>query len=106
MSSPITPPITPAVALMGMVAEPKPTKIEDAARQFESILIAQMLRSGRESASGIGEEDESDSGGSTMLEVAEQQFAQMLSRQGGIGLTQMVVAGLKRAENNIRQTGR
>ena len=106
MPSPITPPITPAAALMDMVAEPKPTKIEDAARQFESILIAQMLRSGRESASGIGEEDESDSGGSTMLEVAEQQFAQMLSRQGGIGLTQMVVAGLKRAENNIRQTGR
>ena len=94
----MAPSITPATALMGIVTEPKPTKIEDAARQFESILIAQMLRSGRESASGIGEEDESDSAGSTMLEVAEQQFAQMLSKQGGIGLTHMVVAGLKRAE--------
>src|SRR5260370_35891086 len=98
LSSAFPPPTPPAAALMGLVAEPKPTKIEDAARQFESILIAQMLRSGRESASGIGEEDESDSGGSTMLEVAEQQFAQMLSKQGGIGLTHMVVAGLKRAE--------
>jgi Rod binding domain-containing protein len=90
-------PITRATALLGMVAEPKPTKIEDAARQFESILIAQMLRSGRESASAMGEEDESDSGGSTMLEVAEQQFAQMLARQGGLGLARLVTAGLERS---------
>ena len=91
-------PITPAMALLSVGAEPKPTKIEDAARQFESILIAQMLRSGRESASGIADEDESDSGGSTMMEVAEQQFAQMLAKQGGIGLTRLVVDGLKRGE--------
>jgi Rod binding domain-containing protein len=98
LSSPITPSIASAPALLGIIAEPKPTKIEDAARQFESILIAQMLRSGRESASALGDEDESDSGGSTMIEVAEQQFAQMLAKQGGIGLTQMVVVGLKRDE--------
>jgi Rod binding domain-containing protein len=95
MSS-ITPPISPAGALLGTVAESKPTRIEDAARQFESILIAQMLRSARESASAMGEEDESDTGGSTMREVAEQQFALMLARQGGIGLTRLVTAGLER----------
>ncbi len=89
-------PITPATALLALGAQTKPTKIEEAARQFESILIAQMLRSGRESASGIGDEDESDTGGSTMLEVAEQQFALMLARQSGVGLTRMVVEGLKR----------
>ncbi len=76
------------------IGEPKPTKIEDAARQFESILLAQMLKSGRESASDIGGEDE-DSETSTMLEVAEQQFAQMLSLQGGIGLGALIKTGLE-----------
>lgn len=87
---------TPATALLGAaVGEPKPTKIEDAARQFESILLAQMLKSGRESASDIGGEDE-DSETSTMLEVAEQQFAQMLASQGGIGLGALIKTGLER----------
>ena len=89
-------PIGPATAILGTaaVSSPKPSKIEDAARQFESILLAQMLKSGRESASDIGGE-ESDSESSTMLEVADQQFAQMLVRQGGIGLTRLVKAGLE-----------
>lgn len=93
----MTPSISlPSGALLGgVVAGPKPTKIEDAARQFESILLAQMLKSGRESASDIGGEDE-DSETSTMLEVAEQQFAQMLARQGGIGLGALVKTGLER----------
>ena len=38
---------TPALASLSTAA-PKPSKIEDAAQQFESLLIAQMLRSARE----------------------------------------------------------
>ena len=93
----LTPNVTPAIALLGAaVTGPKPSRVEDAARQFESILLAQMLKSGREAAADIGGEDENEAESSTMLEVAEQQFAQMLTGQGGIGLARLVQAGLER----------
>lgn len=91
----MTAPITSAVALLGIVTEPKPGKIEDAAQQFESLLIAQMLRSGRESAPGSLGDDDTDSESSVMLDLAGQQFAQMLAKQGGLGLTRLLVTGLK-----------
>ncbi len=85
----------------------KPTKVEDAARQFESLMIAEMLRPSRESGSaglgggGLEGDDtsgEPDSESSTMLDLADQQFAQLLAKNGGIGLTQLVISGLKRAD--------
>jgi Rod binding domain-containing protein len=89
----MTPPsITMAAASLEVAAAPKPSKAEDAARQFEGLLIAQMLRSARESG-GLSD-DETDSESSTMFDVAGQQFAQMLAQQGGIGLTRLVAEGL------------
>jgi len=85
---------TPSLASLAL-AGPKPTKIEDAAQQFESLLIGQMLRSARESGSGGLNGDDADSESSTMMDVAEQQFSQLLAHHGGIGLTNLVVQGLK-----------
>jgi Rod binding domain-containing protein len=79
-----------------MTAEPKPGKIEDAAQQFESLLIAQMLRAGREAPPGGLGDDDTDSESSAMLDLADEQFAQTLAKQGGLGLTRLLVAGLKR----------
>ena len=91
----MTQPITSAISQLGIVAQPKPGKIEDAAQQFESLLIAQMLRSGRDSAPGNLGDDESDSESSAMLDFANQQFAQTLAKQGGLGLSRLLVTGLK-----------
>ena len=92
----MTVPIASAVLHLGIATPPKPEKIEDAAQQFESLLIAQMLRSGREAASsGLGDDDDADSESSAMLDLANQQFAQTLAKQGGLGLTRLLVAGLK-----------
>ncbi len=75
--------------------EPTPTKVEDAARQFESLLIAQMLQSARSAArEGFGE-GEDDAQSDTVLSIAEQQFAQVLARNGGLGLARLVMQGLK-----------
>jgi peptidoglycan hydrolase FlgJ len=63
-----------------------PKKIEGAAKQFEALLLGQMLRSIRDS--------EDDPTNSTMLDVADQQFAQMLANNGGIGLARLIVKGL------------
>jgi len=95
MSS-IAPMATPAELSLSMASPAKPSKADDAARQFESLLIAQMLRSARESgAGGSLDPDSDDSESSTMQEVAEQQFSQMLARNGGLGLARLIAGGLK-----------
>ena len=69
-------------------------RIGDAARQFEALLIAKLLRTAREAGGegwlGCGE----DASASSALELAEEQFAQALAAQGGLGLARLVAAGL------------
>jgi len=67
---------------------PKPSKVESAAKQFEALMIAQMLRTARENT------EDKDSSGSTMLDVADQQFSQILANNGGLGLAKLIVKGL------------
>jgi flagellar protein FlgJ len=73
-----------------------PEKIETAAKQFEALLIGQLMKSMHESGSKgwLGEQDESSQ---SAMEMAEEQFAQALANGGGLGLARMVVAGLSRS---------
>src|SRR5258706_8453526 len=88
-------------------ATPKsnPGKIENAAKQFESLLIAQILRSMHESGSaswlGTGE----DQSGESAMELAEEQFAQALSSRGGLGLSRLIVQGLNARSKNDPSEG-
>jgi Rod binding domain-containing protein len=68
-----------------------PAKARDAAQQFEALLLGQILRSVRE-ASGA---EQSDQAGSCASEFAEQQFALVLARQGGLGLAALIARGLE-----------
>lgn len=72
-----------------------PSKIHGAAQQFESLLIAQLMKSSREAdGSGwMGTDD--DDAGQVGVEMGEQQFANMLASSGGLGLARMVESGLK-----------
>ncbi len=77
-----------------------PEKIRKAATDFEALLIAQMLKSARESGGGMtGDADEQDETNSTMVELGEQQLAQALSSSGGLGIANMVIAGLTNHAN-------
>jgi Rod binding domain-containing protein len=72
----------------------KDPKAASAAGQFESLLIAQMLKSMRESESGwlgTGEDSASDSA----MAMAEEHFASAISAAGGLGLGKLVTAGLE-----------
>jgi len=73
-----------------------PKKIHDAAQQFEALLIGQLLKTSREAGGSgwLGTGD--DEAGETGLEMAEQQFAQMLAQRGGLGLARLVESGLRR----------
>lgn len=74
-----------------------PAKVHDAAQQFEALLIGQILRTERESGNGwLG--SGGDSASDCATEYAEQQFATLLARQGGLGLANLIAAGLKSAQ--------
>ena len=77
-----------------------PSSAKQAAQQFESLLLAQMLNSVHETEStsldGNGDGDENSSAAnSPVQDMANQQFAQMISQKGGMGLSRLVVEGLE-----------
>jgi len=72
---------------------PGKEKAVDAAKQFESLLIGQMLKTMRESGSGwlgSGEDQATESA----MGMAEEHFAAALSAGGGFGLAATVEHGL------------
>jgi len=70
------------------IANPK--NAQEAAQQFEALLLGQLLQNAR------SEEDSEDPTGDTMWDMAAQQFSQVLSKNGGFGLAKMIVSGLDR----------
>ena len=70
-----------------------PERVHDAAQQFEALLIGQMLRTVRESGGGFM--GEKDSASDCALEFAEQQFAAVMARSGGLGLATLIIQGLE-----------
>jgi Rod binding domain-containing protein len=75
-------------------AEPHPKNAAEAAKQFEALMIAQMLRTAHESTSNSLDGDESSSS-DAMFDLAGQQFAQVLANNGGLGLAKMILQGLQ-----------
>ena len=85
------------IGAVSQVASMEPTnkkKIEDSAQDFESMLVAQMLRNMREASSGwLGTGD--DTSATPAMEMAEESFAKSISASGGLGLAKMVSKSLK-----------
>jgi Rod binding domain-containing protein len=74
-----------------------PAKIKNAAQQFEALLLGQILQSIEESGKGwLGTGD--DPSGDCATEFAQQAFATALSKQGGLGLANLIAAGLTRED--------
>jgi Rod binding domain-containing protein len=77
-----------------------PARVLETARQFESLLIAQLMKSIREDSGGwLG--SGADQASEAAIGLAEEQFAQALSHQGGLGLASLVVSGLNRESGRI-----
>ena len=83
-----TPPVTGAATGMGD-HKPDP-KIADAASQFEALLLGEMLKSANESGSGDWMGDSNGESGTSLAEMAQEQFAQALAKSGGLGFARMV----------------
>ena len=73
------------------------TKLNQGAKEFEALLLTQMLRSARESGGSLtADGDDDNEANSTMLELGEQQFAQALAGSGGLGIAKIVIGGLSK----------
>ena len=76
-------------------------KLRDAANQFEALLVAQMLKNARESsAEGSGAES-GDQAGTSLMEMAEESMAQVLTARGGLGIASMVMKQLRPPGTNV-----
>ena len=73
-----------------------PDKIHEAAKQFESMLIDEVLKLAREAGGSSFSGTEEDEAGQTGYELGEQQFSNMLAAAGGLGIAPMIETGLKR----------
>jgi flagellar protein FlgJ len=71
-----------------------PGKIDQAAQQFEALLIGQILKSAHQSDGGwLGSDDSSDS---CATDFAEEQLSNTIAQQGGFGLAKMIERELDR----------
>jgi len=84
--------VSPSTALPARPRTDDPRKIQEAAEQFESLLLGQILETVSHGGGWLGSGD--DSASSCANGFAQEQLAVMMSRQGGLGLAKLIAAGL------------
>jgi Rod binding domain-containing protein len=77
-----------------------PAKLEDAARQFEALLIGGMLKSARESDGEGWMGSGTDGATDTALSMADEQLAQAMASRGGLGLAKLILDRLSVENEN------
>jgi flagellar protein FlgJ len=83
----------PAVPAAG--PKDDPAKVKDAAKQFEALLIGQMMKSMHDADGGwLGTGD--DQSASSAMEYGQEVFAQSMAQNGGLGLADVVAKGLQK----------
>ena len=76
-----------------VVSKDDPAKVKDAAKQFEALLLGQMLKSMHEGGGWL--DKDSDESSSSVMECAQESFAQSLASSGGLGLASTLVKGFQ-----------
>lgn len=96
-----------AIAPGGFYAGPAAQRmsVEEAALEFQTMLVAQLLKSMREAGKLYGEED-SESGASAegYREIAERSFAAALARRDAFGLAKLIRKELDAAAPDVEIT--
>ena len=84
-----------AVLPSGVTAKDDPAKVKGAAKQFEALLIGQMMKSMHDADGGwLGTGD--DESASSAMEYGQEIFAQSMAQDGGLGLADLVAKGLQK----------
>jgi Rod binding domain-containing protein len=95
--------LTSIVATTDAPINTEQLKRTGAAKDFEALLISQMLHSVRSEGGGwldTGEDQSSDAA----FGLGEEELAKALSQSGGLGLSKVIDAGLKAESQNQSQS--
>jgi Rod binding domain-containing protein len=92
MSAPVI--LGAAEAVPAPPAARPPRTLAEAAKQFEAFMIAQLLKEARGDQDGWLGSGGDDPGNATEAGLAEEQFAQALAQNGGLGLSAQIVSSL------------
>ena len=71
-------------------------KIVGAARDFEALLIGQILKSAHSEGGWLGATD--DDAGEAAVGLGEEQLARTMANSGGLGLAKMIEKGIQRQQ--------
>lgn len=82
---------------LGETGKVKDTKT--AAREFESLLIGQLMSSAFKPEQ-MGVDGEVDSGGQTMLDFGREHLSRVIAAGGGLGLGKLIESGLAKDDKN------
>lgn len=93
--------VTSSAALLPLstsdtVAAKTPSKLHDAAQQFEALMIGEMMKSVRESGDDGWLGSGGDTGDESAMDMAESQFARALGMSGGLGLSKTIEQSVAR----------
>lgn len=90
-------PIAPALPQSAIPAPSRkldtPAKIQNAAQQFEALLIGQILQSANPAGGWMGSGE--DSATNCANGFAQEQLASMMAKSGGFGLAKLIATGLQ-----------
>jgi len=83
----------------------KDMRLWDACNQFESIMTSMILKAGMASAKEMGkvEGEETDQGSETYQDIANEQMANFMGRQGLLGLGKLLYENVKQSQNAMTQ---
>jgi Rod binding domain-containing protein len=68
-------------------------KAAGAARDFEALLLSQMLKSARGDGGWLGTDD--NDAGEAAVGLGEEELARTMAKSGGLGLSKLIESGLK-----------
>ena len=81
---------------------PQQRELRRVCNDFEAVLTSKLLKEGMQSAKELGGEQEEDSGCESFKEIANEQIAAFIGRQGMLGLGNMLYNATK---DRLKVTG-
>jgi Rod binding domain-containing protein len=71
-----------------------------AAREFEALLIARLLKTAREAGEELADKS-SETGAAGYMELAEEHVARLLAQRDAFGISQIILKSLREADTRI-----
>jgi murein DD-endopeptidase MepM/ murein hydrolase activator NlpD len=85
-----------AQALSNTAAKDTPAAVKKVSQEFESLFVAYLLKTMRETIEEAGSEENSGFGKGIYTELFDQELSRNIARQGALGISDLIVKGFNR----------